>query len=88
MLRLTPEMRAVIRRHPEGPIRVEGSFLDLSHAACMDDRHLIVMNDQLLLTESKFIFHCAGPSIPLNTSRLSVVRESVNMTTKRCQFAI
>ena len=61
---------------------VSGSFLDLSHAACLDNTHQVVMNNPQLLSESQFIFHCAGASVPLNASRLSVVQESIDITTQ------
>lgn len=57
-----------------------GSFLDLSHASYINWQHQVVWNSRELLKESRFIFHCAGATIPLNSTRLSIVRESVKIT--------
>jgi L-lactate dehydrogenase len=58
-----------------------GSFLDISHASFIDKQHQLVWNGQNLLAGSDFIFHCAGANIPLNSTRLSVIKESIAITT-------
>lgn len=59
---------------------ISGSFLDLGHAATITGRHRLELNNFELLNTSEFIFHCAGASVPMNSSRLSVVRESIRIT--------
>ncbi len=59
---------------------IKGSFLDISHAAGFHSQHKITLNDFSIMEKSDFIFHCAGPSVPINASRLSIVKESIRMT--------
>ncbi len=59
---------------------VEGAILDLQHGAELYPKHQISHNNQELLNESDFVFHCAGASVPKGMSRLVTSRASIDIT--------
>ncbi len=59
---------------------IEGAVLDLQHACELNVAHKILLNNEALVSKSDFVFHCAGASIPINSSRLDVVKGSVLIT--------
>ena len=60
---------------------LSGSFLDFSHSNALFNKHQLIWNDQKCFESSEFIFHCAGPSVPQNATRLSITKESKTTTT-------
>lgn len=59
---------------------VEGNLLDLQHAVALEKRHKFSVNDYAAFVESDFIFHTAGARIVGNNNRMSVARESIEIT--------
>ena len=59
---------------------IEGSYLDLIHASMFNCNCTIKQNDKGLFNKSNYIFHCAGASVPKNGDRLSVLKETANIT--------
>jgi len=59
---------------------VEGAVLDLQHAANLENRHDITLNDQGRFEASDFIFHCAGTPVPKGSSRLVTCESSIEIT--------
>lgn len=57
-----------------------GAFLDLEHAAVLYPNHNLSWNNQELLNQSDYVFHCAGGSIPKGKSRLEVTEKSILIT--------
>lgn len=57
-----------------------GAFLDLEHAAVLYPNHNLPWNNQELLNQSDYIFHCAGGSIPKEKSRLEITEKSILIT--------
>jgi malate/lactate dehydrogenase len=60
---------------------LSGSFLDFSHSNTLFNQHQLIWNSKALFESSEFIFHCAGPSVPKNATRLSIAKESKAITT-------
>ncbi len=59
---------------------IEGSFLDLEHAANIRKQHGLKLNDFSLFEQSDVIFHTAGSNVPLGANRLSIARDSIDIT--------
>jgi L-lactate dehydrogenase len=60
---------------------LSGSFLDFSHSNSLLNKHQLIWNDNVCFQNSHFIFHCAGPSVPQNATRLAITQESKAITT-------
>ena len=60
---------------------LSGSFLDLSHSNALINRHQLSWNSRSYFEISDIIFHCAGPAVPKNSTRLSITKESKEITT-------
>lgn len=56
-----------------------GAYEDMSHAY-QGRGHSIVLNDRELAERGDVVFHCAGPSVPKGSSRLSIAEASLNLT--------
>ena len=59
---------------------VEGAILDFQHGQHLFQPHHITYNSTEILTNSDFIFHCAGASVPKGQSRLSTSGASIEIT--------
>ena len=61
---------------------IDGSLKDMIQAMEFDSNHSIVFNNSDLFNASNYVFHCAGANVPIDASRLSIVKESVEITEK------
>ncbi len=59
---------------------VKGAILDFMHAAELTEKHKVSFNNEELLNNSDFIFHCAGASVPKGKSRLVTCQASIEIT--------
>ncbi|MDG1332628.1 MAG: hypothetical protein P8P74_09880 [Crocinitomicaceae bacterium] len=59
---------------------VNGAIIDMKHGKELFPNHAVVHNDQSLLNNSDFIFHCAGASVPKGKSRLYTCQQSIEIT--------
>lgn len=60
--------------------KVKGAILDVEHAAELTENHKVSFNNEELLNNSDFIFHCAGASVPKGKSRLVSCQASIEIT--------
>jgi L-lactate dehydrogenase len=70
-----PELEAVINLIDIDP-KLEGTYLDIAHAAIFNSNIEIEMNKYELIPESDFIFYAAGRCMNENESRLSLTKEN------------
>lgn len=61
------------------PVPNLGAYEDILHSYQIQGSEL-TLNDHEALLDSDVIFHCAGPSVPKGAPRLSVARESLELT--------
>jgi L-lactate dehydrogenase len=59
---------------------VRGAVTDMRHGKELFPNHSIHYNDQAMLSDSDFIFHCAGASVPKGKSRLYTCQQSIEIT--------
>lgn len=59
---------------------VKGAITDMKHGKQLFPNHRILFNDQSILNDSDFIFHCAGASVPKGKSRLYTCQQSIEIT--------
>ncbi len=59
---------------------IEGSILDIGHAAMLKGSAEIILNDWSFLNESEFIFHCVGVGVPMGASRLDIAGQNIKLT--------
>jgi L-lactate dehydrogenase len=59
---------------------VKGAITDFEHGNQLYPNHTLSHNNEDLLNNSDFIFHCAGASVPKGKSRLHTCQQSVDMT--------
>lgn len=59
---------------------IDGSLKDMIQAMGFNSNHSITINNSDLFNASHYVFHCAGANVPIDASRLSIVKESVEIT--------